>query len=223
MIENKVNISQVLGNRFDVSFYNARLDFVSNLYPSFNLGQLVYINPSVSFDGITDNEEISFIPMESIDEQNGTIKALKTIQLSKINGFTKFQEGDLLWAKITPCMQNGKSAIARNLKNGVGCGSTEYFVIRPKTKDLLIEYIYLILRHSEVLKAAQGSFGGSAGQQRVSSQYLKSIVVPLPNKDIQQSIVDNITNRKQRAKQLHKEGIELLERAKEKIEEIIIG
>ena len=63
MIENKINISQALGNRFDVSFYNARFDFVSNSYPSFDLGQLVYINPPVSFDGISDNEEMSFIPM----------------------------------------------------------------------------------------------------------------------------------------------------------------
>ena len=114
MIENKINISQALGNRFDVSFYNARFDFVSNSYPSFDLGQLVYINPPVSFDGISDNEEMSFIPMESIDEHNVTIKTLKTIRFREIKGFTKFQEGDLLWAKITPCMQNGKSAIACN-------------------------------------------------------------------------------------------------------------
>ena len=112
MIENKINVSQALGNRFDVSFYNTRFDFVSNSYPSFDLGQLVYINPPVSFDGISDNEEMSFIPMESIDEHNGTIKTLKTIRFREIKGFTKFQEGDLLWAKITPCMQNGKSAIA---------------------------------------------------------------------------------------------------------------
>ena len=144
MIENKINIAQVLGNRFDVSFYNARFDFVSNLYPSHDLGQLVYINPPVSFDGISDNEEISFIPMESIDEHNGTIKTLKTILFSEIKGFTKFQEGDLLWAKITPCMQNGKSAIACKLKKGVGCGSTEFYVLRPKSDNISIDYIHYI-------------------------------------------------------------------------------
>ena len=142
MIENKINVSQALGNRFDVSFYNTRFDFVSNSYPSFDLGQLVYINPPVSFDGISDNEEMSFIPMESIDEHNGTIKTLKTIRFREIKGFTKFQEGDLLWAKITPCMQNGKSAIACKLKNGFGCGSTEFFVLRPKSDNILIEYIH---------------------------------------------------------------------------------
>ena len=61
MRDNKINISQVLGNRFDVSFYNARFDFVSNVYPSFVLVQLVYINPSVSFDGFFENYVIYFI------------------------------------------------------------------------------------------------------------------------------------------------------------------
>ena len=188
MIENKINIAQVLGNRFDVSFYNARFDFVSNLYPSHDLGQLVYINPPVSFDGISDNEEISFIPMESIDEHNGTIKTLKTILFSEIKGFTKFQEGDLLWAKITPCMQNGKSAIARKLKKGVGCGSTEFYVLRPKSDNISIDYIHYILRDKRILESAQNSFGGSAGQQRVSSSYLKSIKIPLLPIDIQNQI-----------------------------------
>ena len=189
MIENKINVSQALGNRFDVSFYNTRFDFVSNSYPSFDLGQLVYINPPVSFDGISDNEEMSFIPMESIDEHNGTIKTLKTIRFREIKGFTKFQEGDLLWAKSTPCMQNGKSAIACKLKNGFGCGSTEFFVLRPKSDNILIEYIHYILRDKRVLKSAQNSFGGSAGQQRVSSSYLKSVKIPLLPIDIQKQII----------------------------------
>ena len=193
MRDNKINISQVLGNRFDVSFYNARFDFVSNVYPSFDLGQLVYINPSVSFDGISDNDEISFIPMESIDENNGTIKALKTIPFSKIKGFTKFQESDLLWAKITPCMQNGKSAIVRNLKNGVGCGSTEFYILRPKSCNVIIEYIHYILRDKRILESAQNSFCGSAGQQRVSSSYLKSIKIPLLPIEIQKQVVELYT------------------------------
>ena len=186
MIENKINVSQALGNRFDVSFYNARFDFVSNSYPSFDLGQLVYINPPVSFDGISDNEEMSFIPME---------------------GFTKFQEGDLLWAKITPCMQNGKSAIACKLKNGFGCGSTEFFVLRPKSDNILIEYIHYILRDKRVLKSAQNSFGGSAGQQRVSSSYLKSVKIPLLPIDIQKQISNIFKRKKQNRKKTKKRNL----------------
>jgi restriction endonuclease S subunit len=87
-------------------------------------------------------------------------------------------------------MQNGKSAIARNLINGYGCGSTEFYVLRPKSDNVLIEYIHFILRDKRTLVSAKNSFGGSAGQQRVSSAYLKSIQIPLPPKELQQQIVD---------------------------------
>lgn len=216
-------VSNLIGQRLDVSSYKEHFEMISNKYPNRTLSSLVEIDPAIKFAAFNDETTISFIPMDCIDEKYGEISEHREISISQINGYTKFEEGDLLWAKITPCMQNGKSAIARNLKNGVGCGSTEYYVIRPKTEDLLIDYVYLILRHSEVLKSAQNSFGGSAGQQRVSSQYMKSIVIPYPSKDIQQSIVDVIFERKQRAKQLQKEGVELLEKAKQEIEKRILG
>lgn len=217
------SVSNLIGQRLDVSSYKEHFEMLSNKYPNRKLSSLVEIDPAIKFAGVNDDTTISFIPMECIDEKYGEILEQREISISQIKGYTKFEEGDLLWAKITPCMQNGKSAIARNLKNGIGCGSTEYYVIRPKTEELLIDYVYLILRNSEVLKAAQGSFGGSAGQQRVSSQYMKSIVIPFPSKDIQQSIVDVVKERKQRAKQLQMEGTVMLEKAKQEIEKLILG
>lgn len=216
-------LSDIIGQRLDVSSYKKHFEMRSGKYPNRMLSSLVDIDPAIKFTGFKNDATISFIPMECIDEKYGEISEQREISISQVKGYTKFKEGDLLWAKITPCMQNGKSAIARNLKNGVGCGSTEYYVIRPKTKDLLIDYVYLILRHSEVLKAAQGSFGGSAGQQRVSSQYLKSLVIPYPSKDMQQFIVDVISERKQKSKQLQRKGMELLEKAKQEIENKILG
>lgn len=216
-------ISNLVGQRLDVSSYKEHFEMISNKYPNRKLSSLVEIDPAIKFSELNKDTTISFIPMECIDEKYGEISEQREISISQIKGYTKFVEGDLLWAKITPCMQNGKSAIARHLKNSVGCGSTEYYVIRPKTEDLLIDYVYLILRHPEVLKSAQNSFGGSAGQQRVSSQYIKSIVIPYPSKDIQQSIVDVAFERKQKAKRLKKEGIELLEQTKQEIEKRILG
>ena len=119
-------------------------------------------------------------------------------------------------------MQNGKSAIARHLKNGLGCGSTEYYVMRPKSEFTLIDYIYIVLRNKKLLKAAQSSFGGSAGQQRVSSQYLRSIMIPHPDISIQKEIVDTVYNMRCKAKQLQKEGNALFEEAKQKIEKLIL-
>jgi len=200
MIINKINISRTIGHRFDVSFYNERFDFVSKSYDLHELGQLLFVNPPVSYTHVADDDIISFVPMEAIDERHGTIAICKTTLYSNIKGYTKFQEGDLLWAKITPCMQNGKSAIARDLVNGVGCGSTEFYVLRPRSDNILIEYVHYILRDKRVLESARNSFGGSAGQQRVSSSYLKSVKIPLPPIEVQQQIVD-IYTAAQKAKQ----------------------
>lgn len=216
-------ISETIGNRLDVSFYKDRFEMVSGIYPNKRLSSIVDIDPTIRFMGLVDNTPISFIPMECIDDTFGEVKEQRETTIAQTKGYTKFEENDLLWAKITPCMQNGKSAIARGLINGIGCGSTEYYVIRPKTADLIIDYVYLVLRHHAVLKAAQNSFGGSAGQQRVSNQYMKAIVIPHPPIDVQKSIIEVVTNKKERAKQLLKEGYEILEKAKEEIEKMILG
>lgn len=216
-------ISEMIGNRLDVSFYKDRFEMVSEIYPNKRLSSIVDIDPTIRFTGLADDTPISFIPMECIDDTFGEVKEPRETTIAQTKGYTKFEENDLLWAKITPCMQNGKSAIARNLTNGVGCGSTEYYVIRPKTNDLIIDYVYLLLRHHAVLKAAQNSFGGSAGQQRVSSQYMKSIVIPHPPIDVQKSIIETVTHKKERAKQLQNEGSNVLEEAKATIEKMILG
>jgi type I restriction enzyme S subunit len=216
-------ISEMIGNRLDVSFYKDRFEMVSEIYPNKRLSSIVDIDPTIRFTGLADDTPISFIPMECIDDTFGEVKEQRETTIAQTKGYTKFEENDLLWAKITPCMQNGKSAIARNLTNGIGCGSTEYYVIRPKTDDLIIDYVYLILRHHAVLKAAQNSFGGSAGQQRVSSQYMKSIVIPHPPIDVQKSIIETVTHKKERAKQLQNEGSNVLEEAKATIEKMILG
>jgi type I restriction enzyme S subunit len=215
------NISTILGNRLDVSFYKNRFELISKKYSNVPLSSVAHIDPSINFSGYDANTPISFIPMECVDEIYGEIHVIKSTTILQSKGYTKFEEGDLLWAKITPCMQNGKSAIVKNLENGIGCGSTEFFVLRPCNNNVLIDYIYLLLRHHEVLKAAQSSFGGSAGQQRVSSQYLKSIIIPIPDYSIQKDIVAKIYNMKSQAKQLQKEGDKLLEEAKQKIEKLI--
>lgn len=217
------NISSIIGGRLDVSFYSERFEMISTKYANEKLSSLVEIDPTIRFNNLKPEMPISFIPMECIDERYGEIAEYREITVSTAKGYTKFEDNDLLWAKIAPCMQNGKSAIVRNLKNGIGCGSTEYYVLRPKCNDILIEYIYLLLRHRELLKAAQSSFGGSAGQQRVSNQYLKSIIIPCPNISTQKEIVDSVSRMKDKAKQLQKEGDDLLEEAKQKIEKMIIG
>ena len=211
-------ISTVIGRRLDVSFYTDKFEMVSTKYANEKLVSLVNIDPTIRLNNYDADMPISFVPMECIDEEYGIISETRETTISQTKGYTRFEENDLLWAKITPCMQNGKSAIARHLKNGLGCGSTEYYVMRPKSEYTLIDYIYIVLRNKKLLEAAQSSFGGSAGQQRVSSQYLKSIMIPHPDISVQKEIVDTVYNMRDKAKKLKEEGEVLLNEAKQQIE-----
>jgi len=196
----KVSIQNILGTRLDVSFHRNKFSFESKIFPLKELRDLVDINPPVNLAHLRKEDLISFIPMEVVDENNGVIIKALSKRVMESKGYTKFQNGDLLWAKITPCMQNGKSAIACNLQNGVGCGSTEFFVLRPKNHEVLIEYIHYLMRDQRFLDAAMNSFGGNAGQQRVAKSYIEKVNIPFPPLYVQQRIVD-IYNKAKREKQ----------------------
>lgn len=184
-----VNRSEIQ-ERLDPSIYRPQFKFVSSKYKNVKLSEIAWINPFCSFEK---NDEVSFVPMDAIDSVNGivTYKGVKKVDDTK--GFTRFKEGDILWAKITPCMQNGKSAIANNLLNGYGCGSTEFFVIRTKDEGVVSqEYLLFLLRDDRVLESAMNYFGGSAGQQRVSPLFLKTFNVPLPDIEEQKRLCEII-------------------------------
>jgi type I restriction enzyme, S subunit len=108
-------------------------------------------------------------------------------------GFTAFREGDVLFAKITPCMENGKVAIATGLTNGLGRGSTEFFVIRTNG-EVLSEYVFHFLRRDDFRQEAKRNFTGTAGQQRVPRAFMENARIPLPPLEEQRRIVD-ILNR----------------------------
>ena len=184
-----VNRSELIG-KLSPNIYANNFYFKSKIYPLFKLADLAFINPTTTFSNIQQQEDITFIPMEAVNQNLGIIDVEYTKKIEETKGYTRFKENDLIWAKITPCMQNGKSAIVRNTINGYACGSTEFFIIRCKTNTILIEYIHFILRDKRILKTAMNFFGGSAGQQRVSKDFLLNLLIPLPPLEIQQQIVD---------------------------------
>jgi restriction endonuclease S subunit len=181
--------SGALENRLDATAYKLVFNFNSVKFDVQKLSNIAFINPKTVFDKLDSESEISFVPMEVIDEKNGMISNFQTKKVKDTKGFTRFQENDLIWAKITPCMQNGKSAIVRNILQGYACGSTEFFIIRPKSEKLLIDYVHILLRDDRILENAQNFFGGSAGQQRVSIDYLKNLKIPIPPLSTQTQIV----------------------------------
>ena len=152
------------------------------------------VNPRFTANGLPPETEISFVPMADVDEIWGRIVGKQVRPYSSVmRGFTPFQENDVLFAKITPCMQNGKAAIARNLVGGRGFGSTEFHVLRAGA-EATPEWLYALVRMSWFRRQAESSFTGTAGQQRVPADFLVRYEVPCPPVDLQRTF-GNAVNR----------------------------
>ncbi|OGT09356.1 MAG: hypothetical protein A3J49_00850 [Gallionellales bacterium RIFCSPHIGHO2_02_FULL_57_16] len=135
------------------------------------------------------NDIVSFVPMKAVDDVAGTIAWPETRPFYEVSkGYTWFTNGDIIFARITPCMQNGKAALAKNLVSGVAFGSTEFHVIRPG-KDVYGEWIYHLVRHKAFRDDAADHFKGTAGQQRVPQSFLEEKLIPVPPFSEQRRIV----------------------------------
>ncbi len=184
-------------------------------YPNVKLQDYAFVNPKTELKFNKESEEMSFIPMECISDIYGEVIELRDGQKNQSKGYTKFQDNDLIWARITPCMQNGKSTVVKNLKNGIGYGSTEFHVLRIKKAKLSIDYLYLLLRTNVVREDAVNHFTGSAGQQRVPKQYLENLSIPLPPLTIQNEIVLHVLGDKEHQVEGIKDKIKSLRKSAE--------
>jgi len=149
--------------------------------------------PKASKQSLAANAPVTFVPMPAVDAEVGAITKPQTRRFSEVRkGFTSFRENDVIMAKITPCMENGKAAIARNLINGLGFGSTEFHVFRS-TGAVLPEFIYHFIRQDVYRKAAEAEMTGSVGQKRVPQSFLETTELPLPPLPEQIRIVRSLT------------------------------
>ncbi len=150
-------------------------------WPTKLLGEVCAINPKLTAsEAPAIDAEITFVPMAAVDEVGGTIAQPQRRQYKEVaKGYTAFKDNDVLFAKITPCMQNGKAAIARNLFGGFGFGSTEFHILRPGA-GVLPEWLFGFIRQPSFRSAAEANFTGTAGQQRVPTDYLKRVKIPVP-------------------------------------------
>ena len=154
------------------------------------IGEICSINPRQN-DNIPENSEISFIPMAAVSA-NGQVDLSDTLESSKVKNYTVFRNGDVLFAKITPCMENGKGAIVHSLVNGYGAGSTEFIVLRPNADMITAKWLYLYLSQRSFRWECQQHMTGSAGQKRVPPKYLASCEIPVPAISEQERIVSKI-------------------------------
>lgn len=151
-----------------------------------------HINPKVTAQ--TSNTEVSFIPMAALSAGYVNQIALDTTRLwgAVKNGYTKFADGDILLAKITPCFQNRKSAIARKLSNGIGCGSSEFHILRVSENIVTQEYLLMFLKSQWFITYGVENFKGTAGQQRLGTSELKNCLFSLPPLSEQHRIVAKV-------------------------------
>lgn len=136
-------------------------------------------------------EECSFIPMAAVQEVTGAIDLSQRISHEKAlsKTLTFFNEGDVLFAKVTPCMENGKIAVARGLTNRMGYGSTEFHVLSPRA-ELLADYLRYFLVSKDFRVNAASAMTGAVGLRRVPKSYLEERRIPLPSLHDQQLVVD---------------------------------
>ena len=161
-------------------------------WPVMTIEEIADVNPRVDKAAIPDYLPVSFVPMPAVGAGDGSIRVDETRFANEVKkGFTAFREGDVLFAKITPCMENGKMAVVPKLVNGYGFGSTEFHVLRPK-QDMDAKYIYYYVSSQAFRGEAERYMTGAVGQKRVSTTYLKQSTIPVAPPDQQKRIVAEI-------------------------------
>ena len=178
------------------------------------------INPKkINTKEFDDDMIVSFIPMPCVSDIWGKIIKKELRKLGEVKkGYTNFCEGDVLFAKITPCMENGKSAIVDKLENDIGFGSTEFYVLRCDENKLNNKYLHYFVRQKTFRDEAKGEMTGAVGQQRVPKTFLENYKMKLPTIEEQQEIVnilDKLLAKYNKIKNLEQqlEKIELLKKA----------
>lgn len=153
------------------------------------LGEICELNPRKSevkdFDG-----DVSFVPMAVVSETDMYFTAQEQRPLKEVYmGYTYFRDNDVLLAKVTPCFENGKSGLAKNLKNGIGFGSSEFFVLRANPEKVLPEYIYYIINSNRFITEGTPQMTGTGGLRRLTKNFVLNYPVSLPPLDEQKKIV----------------------------------
>jgi type I restriction enzyme M protein len=162
-------------------------------WPMVAVGNVCDVNPKKSevsnLDGMT---EISFVPMSDIGENAMYFVPRQIKRLEEVTAsYTYFRDGDVLIAKVTPCFENGKAGIARDLANGIGFGSSEFYVLRP-SDTVVSEWLFLSVASLKFRAEATEMMTGTGGLQRVPRAVLEEFKIPLPPLATQQAIVAEI-------------------------------
>jgi type I restriction enzyme S subunit len=150
-------------------------------WPHVPIREIADVNPGPS-RSLVDDEPVSFVPMASVRERGGGIAAaaIKLTRELRRKSYRYFEENDVIMAKITPCFENGKIAVAQGLKSGRAFGSTEFHVLRPRGGAVDTAFLKYFLESPDFTARATRSMTGGVGQLRVPTRMLRETLIPLP-------------------------------------------
>jgi len=151
-------------------------------WKTYKLSEFININPLVRLKA---NDKYSFVEMKDLDVN---LKTVKPSDFKLLKGGAKFQDRDTLFARITPCLQNGKICQVRDLQNNVGFGSTEFLVFRGKDGISDTDFVYYLSREPFVRQFAEANMIGTSGRQRVAKEAFQNIKLELPPLQEQKAI-----------------------------------
>lgn len=183
----KINKSLIIDKKEDI---NNKIN--DDSFSKKALKTFATLNPSKDIKDLDDDTLVTFLDMPSVSNDGFIEKPMiKTLGMTK-KGFTFFQNGDVIIAKITPSMENGKGAYIENMKNNLGFGSTEFHIIRPIYGEALGKYIHYLLKQKEFRVDASKNMTGASGHKRVQKEYIENYKFLIPDIKIQEKIIDEI-------------------------------
>lgn len=161
--------------------------------PRVRIGDVCSVNPpKKELSDLPPETEVSFVPMADLNEWRIGFEAKETKSLGEVGAsYTYFADGDVLLAKVTPCFENGKAGIARNLRNAIGFGSSEFYVLRPG-ENVIAEWVYRCVTHEVFRAKAIPQMTGTGGLQRVPRSFVEDFQIPLPPLEVQREIVAEV-------------------------------
>jgi len=165
----------------------------TNIFPLVRITDVCTVNPRKSqLTDLKQDTRVSFVPMADLNEHRLAFQPSDEKLLSEVTAsYTYFEDNDVLLAKVTPYFENGKAGIARGLINGIGFGSSEFYVLRS-SGQVLPEWIYFCVMHPIFRDAAVAQMTGTGGLQRVPRDYVENFQIPLPPLEVQKEIVAEI-------------------------------
>ena len=156
------------------------------------ISEIAEVNPRLEVPAHEASSTVSFVPMTAVEAETGAIDLSRTRHLSDVRkGYRYFRARDVLFAKITPCMENGKMAVVPRLEHGIGFGSTEFHVLRPH-REISPDYLYQFVSAAPFRRDAEHHMTGAVGQRRVPTSYLAEQRIPLPPAKEQRRIATKI-------------------------------